>query len=161
MQDGHRDENPLRLPHAQLRRISSNEILFSGQADVCQNLPQSFPAFVSRAAPVYFPGFFQLRSNAKRRVQGRHRTLQDEANFFAAKRSDLSLAKCHQFTSLELNRSLSPTSFQIKKLQDSQRQRALAATALPDQPKDFLPADVERKVAQHPGLSRIVNRESQ
>jgi hypothetical protein len=49
----------------------------------------------------------------------------------------------------------------MKQFQDRQGQRALAATALPDESKDFLRANVERKLAQYPGLPRIVDRESQ
>src|SRR5208282_1740703 len=108
-----------------------------------------------------FPGFFELRPDAKRRIQRGHRTLQDEPNFFAAKRSNFSLAESHQVTAIELDRTVGLASLQIKKFQDSQRQRALAAAALPDQTKDLLPADLQRQIAQHPELSWIVDRESQ
>src|SRR5208282_3536061 len=108
-----------------------------------------------------FPGFFELRPDAKRRIQRGHRALQNEPNFFAPKRSNFSLAQSHQVAAVELDRTMGLASFQIKKFQDSQGQRALAAATLPDQSKDFLPADVQRQVAQHPELSWIVDRESQ
>jgi hypothetical protein len=97
----------------------SQEIRLSGQADILQSLTQSRLTLVSRAAAVYFPGFFQLRTNAQRGVQRRHGTLQDEANFFAAQRSNFSLTQSHQVAAIEVNRTLSLTSLQVKKFQNS------------------------------------------
>jgi len=96
---------------------------------------------------VDFPRFFQLGADAKRGIQRRHGALQNEADFFAAKRSNFPFTQSHQVAAVEMDRTLSLCSLQIKQFQDSQRQRALAAATLPDQPKDFLPADVQRKLA--------------
>src|SRR5580700_11666011 len=107
MQNRHRNQDPLGLTHAQLRWKPSQEIWLAGQADILQSRTQSRPAIVSRAAPVDVPGFFQLRADTERGIQRRHGTLQDEANFFAAKRSNFSLTQSHQVVAVEVNRTAS------------------------------------------------------
>ena len=143
MQNSHRNQHALRLTYTQLRRISSQKIWLSGQTDILKGFTQRSAALFSRAAPVDFPGFFQLRTDTQRGVQGGHGTLQDEANFFAAKRSNFSLTQSHQIAAVEVNRTSSFASFQIKKFQNGESQRALTASTLPDQPKYLLLADVQ------------------
>src|SRR5712692_5551822 len=57
VQNGHSDQNALRLAHADFRRITAQKVFRLGQADVPQSLQDGWLAFLASAATMEFPGF--------------------------------------------------------------------------------------------------------
>ena len=91
MQDRHRDQYPLCLPHAELCRVAAQKLAVAGQSKSVEQAPGPFhPAITSL---VGFPGFRELRADAQDRIQTARGVLQDEGDLPAADVPHLPLAE--------------------------------------------------------------------
>ena len=107
---------------------------------------------------MYGPGLVQLSANTKSRVERGHWALKHEGDFPAPQRTHLPLVEAHQIAPIKQNGALSRCMFQVKQLQDRERQSALPATALSDKTDDLSAMQIERNVSKDALLPGVADR---
>src|SRR5438477_10237265 len=69
VQDGHRNEQSLRLSDTQLARVALKEWLFGGQAHALEQTQDTGAPLIHGSIRMSGPGFVQLRTDAQRGIK--------------------------------------------------------------------------------------------
>ena len=85
--------------------------------------------------------------------------MEDNADFATAEGTHLRFGFCAEVFPLEKESAAGGAAFQVKEAENSQRDSALAGTALADEAENFARLDRERDVAQDSGIIAIVDGE--
>src|SRR6266481_7387685 len=81
VKDGHGDNDALGLAYAQLRGFAAQKIAIVRETDIRERHVDGSSACAARTARMGAPGFTELRTDVQNRVEGRQRTLQNDAHF--------------------------------------------------------------------------------
>src|SRR4029077_19429271 len=84
VKDGHGDNDTLGLAYAQLRGFAAQKIAIVREADIRERHADRSSACDTRTPRMVAPFFTELRADAQNRVEGRQRTLENDAHFATA-----------------------------------------------------------------------------
>ncbi|MPN08060.1 hypothetical protein SDC9_155336 [bioreactor metagenome] len=157
---GHRDQHPLALSAGQLVRIAVGDALHVGQRDGAQHL-QHPGSGVTTPVAVQDDELAELAADPHRRVQRRHRLLEDHAVGVAAQpgqstvRGGGDLDDAVRRTGRRHGQANAAAHPGGLRQQAEQRQAGdrLARTGLPDQSHPLAVGDAERQPAHHVGTA--------
>src|SRR3984957_9201318 len=160
MHDSHRDQHPLRLSYAHLRRIFALKFIVSWKGNILERSSDCVCTIRTRAGRVRPPRFLKLSADLQRRIQRSQRTLQDQRNCATPQPSQFALRKLQEIGILEPDCAFGLNALLVEKSENGHGQRALARAALAHQSKHFAALDFDFHIPQNRLLARIAHREA-